>query len=56
MKRNVKAAIEKVRVKAGLVLYDRPLTSATCPKCSRTYQWRVVPEFCPWPGCGGRLK
>lgn len=56
MKQNVKAAIEKVRTKAGLPVYEGPLTPATCAKCGRTYQWRVVPETCCWPGCHGKLK
>lgn len=54
MKRNVKAAIKKVREKAGLV-YDGPLTPATCLKCKARYYWRVVPETCPRPNCNGRL-
>lgn len=55
MKRNVKAAIEQVRQKAGLT-YNEPLTAATCPKCGRVYYWRIVPKICPWPNCGGELK
>lgn len=55
MKRNIKAAIDKVRQNAGLV-YNEPLTPATCKKCQRTYYWRVVPKICPWPNCGSELK
>lgn len=55
-RRSVKAAIDKVRENAGLAKYDGPLTPATCPKCQRTFYYRVVFEICPWPGCGGRLR
>ena len=56
MKRNVKAAIEKERQKAGLDVYNGPLTAALCSKCHRVFFWRVVPKTCPWPNCGGELS
>lgn len=55
MKRDTKAAIDKVRQHHGLA-YTEPLIPATCSKCKRTYYHRVVPEICPWPTCGERLK
>lgn len=55
MKRDIQAAIAKVRQSAGLA-YTKPLIPANCPKCKRTYYHRAVPEVCPWPNCGGRLK
>ena len=56
MKRNVKAAVDKVRLEAGLPVYDRPLVPAKCETCERIYFWRTVPEHCPWPGCAGELS
>jgi len=56
--KKLRDAIDTVRVKAGLPVFNTPLIEAVCEKCKRAYFWRpgMVPKRCPWPNCGGEVK
>lgn len=57
-KQKLRAEVDRVRLRAGLALFNGPLLHATCESCGRTYQWRPekLPTICPWPSCGGQVR